>query len=286
MQWWCSARGVPWDWSWTAYPGVWLFILVLVTIHVALRCASGAERPGASDRSPADVAARPRKVRRRLEIASFAGGVLLLWIALDWPLGALGAGYLAAAHAVQFLLIALVAPPLLLLGIPTAAYRRLEARPRALAVLRLVTRPLIAFPLFNIVIGLTHWPRVVDTLMATQPGSFVLDLSWLLAALVFWWPVVAPVPRRPGFSHPLKIGYLIANTIAGTAVFIFLAFSEFPLYAVYELAPPIEWLDTRADQQVAGFIMKVGGGLAMWTAITVVFVHWLVVERRREGQAR
>ena len=39
------------------------------------------------------------------------------------------------------------------------------------------------------VISVTHWPSVVDWLMATQLGSFVLDVTWLLAGLVFWWPV-------------------------------------------------------------------------------------------------
>jgi len=29
LQWWCSATGIAWTWSWRAYPGVWIMILVL-----------------------------------------------------------------------------------------------------------------------------------------------------------------------------------------------------------------------------------------------------------------
>ena len=29
MQWWCAALGIPWTWSWRAYPGVWLLIALI-----------------------------------------------------------------------------------------------------------------------------------------------------------------------------------------------------------------------------------------------------------------
>ncbi len=32
-----------------------------------------------------------------------------MWAALDWPIGKLGAGYLASAHTIEFLLLTLLA---------------------------------------------------------------------------------------------------------------------------------------------------------------------------------
>ena len=29
VQWWCSARGIPWKWRWTPYPGVWIAVIAL-----------------------------------------------------------------------------------------------------------------------------------------------------------------------------------------------------------------------------------------------------------------
>ena len=46
------------------------------------------------------------------------GLMLLIWAALDWPIGALGAGYLASVHTLSYILLSLVAPPCLILGVP------------------------------------------------------------------------------------------------------------------------------------------------------------------------
>ena len=247
------------------YPGVWLFIALLAIGYWALV------------RRLVPQASHSRG-RRGLHAAAYLSGLLCLWIALDWPVGALGAGYLASAHMVQFLLIALIAPPLLLNGIAPAAYRALESRRAVHAALKLVTHPLIAIAIFNVLLVATHWPTVVDALMVTQLGSFALDMAWLAAGLVLWWPIVAPVPSRPWFSYLYKVGYLILATILSTPTFILLTFSSLPLYATYELAPPVSGMSTRVDQQVAGLLMKIGGGLIFWAAITVLFFRWYRAE--------
>jgi putative membrane protein len=209
---------------------------------------------------------------------AFAAGVLCLWAALDWPVGALAAGYLASVHMLQFLLVALVAPPLLLLSVPDGAWSRLAERRGLVRALRGPTRPLVAILVFNAIVWLTHWPRMVDGLMSHQAGSFLIDMLWIAAGLVFWWPVVAPVPAREGFGYPLKVGYLILATIANTGVFVYLTFSHLPIYATYELAPPIPWISKREDQQVAGLLMKLGGGAILWVAIAVLFSRWFQAE--------
>ena len=60
----------------------------------------------------------------------FVLGVLLLWLATDWPLGLLGASYLASAHMLQFLIYTMAVAPILLLGIPEWMARRLAGRMR------------------------------------------------------------------------------------------------------------------------------------------------------------
>ncbi len=266
MQWWCSAQTAAWEWTWQAYPGVWIFIFVLAALYW-LRLRRGAE----SDSGEAG--------KEAFGVASYSLGLVCLWIALDWPIGALGSGYLASAHMVQFLLIALIAPPLLLHGVPHSTYERLERRPVILRVLHFLTHPLIALAFFNVALISTHWPSVVDTLMSSQLGSFALDMAWLVAGLVLWWPLVAPIPRRPGFTHMYKIGYLILATILNTPAFALLTFSELPLYATYELAPPVNGFATRDDQRLAGLMMKVGGGVIFWIAITVLFIRWYLSEQ-------
>jgi len=215
---------------------------------------------------------------------AWGGGVLALWAALDWPIGAL-AGYLASAHMLQYLLTTLLAPPLLLLGVPEGAWRRLAMRRRTVRILRFVTHPLIALAAFELVIYYTHLPSVVDGLMPTPAGSFVIDVLWLAGGVWFWWPVVAPVPARSRFRYPLKMGYLFLSTVLNTLPYAFLTFGELPFYGIYELAPPVGTLGPRQDQQVAGLMMKVGGGLILWTAITILFFLWWSREGEEEGPA-
>ena len=107
-----------------------------------------------------------------------------------------------------------------------------------------------------------------------------MDLAWLGAGLVFWWPVLSPAPERAWFNPFFQMGYLFLNTIPVTVPYGFLVFADFPLYATYELAPPVAGLATLRDQRIAGLLMKVGGGVILWTAITILFFRWW---REEEG---
>jgi putative membrane protein len=253
MNWWCAAQGIPWSWTWRPYPGVWLFIAI---VAIAYWTVGGGR------------AVEPRKR------VWFWVGLALLWGSLDWPLGALGAGYLASIHMVQFVLIALIVPPLLLSGVPPETYERLQGGPAGRAAVRVLTHPLMALLLFALVVVVTHWPTVVDGLMATQAGSFALDMAWLAAGVGFWWPVVAPVPSRARFRYPAKVAYLVLTTVVMTAPYIFLTFADLPFYATYELAPPVSGLGARVDQRIAGLVMRIGGGAVLWVAAGIIFYRW------------
>jgi len=253
MQWWCSAVGVPWSWTWRPYPGVWLFVLALVLAWVWLVQRSQTTRPA-----------------RRWPF--FAAGVLLLWIALDWPVGALGAGYLASLHMVQFILIGMAAPPLLLLGLPfDAAPSPTPGVVRRMG--RLLTHPLITLVLFNVIVIATHMPRLTDRLMPSQAGSFLIDVLWLGAGLLYWWPLLSP-ERRSWFRAPVQIAYLFASMVFMTAPGAMITFSDLPLYATYELAPPIAGVSALEDQRLAGIFMRLGASIVVILAISIVFLRW------------
>jgi putative membrane protein len=263
MQWWCSTSNIPWDWSWRAYPGVWLFIIVL---FVMLRRwnAAGARASGSSSFEP-------------WRSAALGLGTAVLWIALDWPVGTLASGYLASVHMAQFMMIAMIAAPLLLCGITPQAMRLVEGRAGLLRVLSVMTKPVMALVLFNIINAITHTPVVVDTLMPSQLGNMAIDLLWLAGGAIFWWPVVSRVPARPKFVDPLKIGYLIIGLMfspVNIGVSAFLVYSRFPLFRTYELAPPIPGVSTVFDHQLAGLMMSVGGGMIAMVGMSILFFRW------------
>ena len=255
MQWWCSASGKPWTWEPQIYPGVWLIMAVLALVfHVLSR--------------------RGRTMgESRLVYWSGWTAVGLVWQVLDWPIGPLAAGYLASAHAVQFLVIALAAPPLMLLAVrkPLAAALS-EPGPHALA--SLVTQPIVAGVLFNLIAVITHVPAVVDTLMPTQMGAFVIDMAWLLAGLLLWWPIVVAAPQRAWFSAPVRMLYLFLATLFHTGIAMVMLLKEFPMYGIYELAPPWDFWSPLEDQHLAGGLMELAGAVVIFSIFTVMFFRW------------
>ncbi len=254
MQWWCSAQGIAWTWQWRWYPGVWLFLLTL-----AFACRALARR--------LNIDATGAAVARRWT----AGGLFVLWVALDWPLGPLGAGYLASAHALQFLLIAMIATPMLLAGIRRGILEHPDVIPVALTRL---THPLLAGVVFNVVVVATHVPAIVDAAMVSPLGAFALDMAWLVSALLFWWPVIVNIPARPLFSTPMRLLYLTIGTLFHSGIAIVMLMREFPMYRIYELAPPFKVWSAIADQQLAGGIMELGGTGLIIGYVSVLFFRW------------
>ncbi len=264
MQFWCSAGplNLPWTWTWTAYVGVWLFLILLVVGMTAWNRA-GARRAGLASTPPVHPL--------------FVLGVVMLWMALDWPVGPLGAGYLASVHMLQFLLIGLVAPPLLLRGISPAA----QAMVAGSKVIKQVTSPIFALLVFNATVLVTHLPFVADALMQSQLGSMFIDLAWLATGLFFWWPVVVDLPVRAKFPPPLRMLYLIGGLMFSPVMFGlagFLAYSETPLYGWYELRPPVAGISSHADHQAAGALMSIGGATIAFVAMSVIFFRWSKTE--------
>lgn len=273
LQWWCSAQTLAWTWQWRPYPGVWLFVGALAGALLLL--LRHARRLGVGP------AIRPRRT-----VLGWLG-LLCVWIALDWPVGALGGGYLASVHMVQFLLLAMIAPPLLLLGVPAEALRDLAPEGVAGRLLRRLTHPLFTLVAFCVIVFATHLPVVSDALMPSQLGSFVVDTLWLGAGLLFWWPVAGPAVPRPLFSAPLRMGYLFATMVFMTAPGAMITFADLPLFATYELAPRVAGIGALGDQRVAGLLMKIGGGIITWIAISILFYRWQrdesrLLERERE----
>jgi cytochrome c oxidase assembly factor CtaG len=262
VQWWCSARGIPWHWAWQAYPGVWLVILALAAGY-----RHWSRPPAGEESAPGAPSAAHR--------AGGWVGLVLIWMALDWPGGPLGTGYLASVHAAQFLILGMIAPPLLLRGVDPRRVGAMVRRGGAPArIVRALTQPLLTMIGFTLVMLATHAPGVVDSLMRSQAGAFVLDSAWLVSGLLFWWPAVLDAPVREHFGPPMKMLYLFAGTQAHLYLAMWLLLAEFPAYGVFELAPRVTGLSALEDQQVAGGLLLIVGGTYILVVISVLFFRW------------
>ncbi|HEY5626281.1 MAG TPA: cytochrome c oxidase assembly protein [Dehalococcoidia bacterium] len=217
----------------------------------------------------------------RSHVILFCLGVLTLFVAGGSPIHDIGEEHLLSMHTVQLLLFALIAPPLLLAGIPTWLYQALFDRKGVRAVAKIVLNPLIAIFAFNMTLVIIHLPHVFDYQLRSESFHFFVHVWTVTVALMMWWPVITKVPGLPQLSYPYQMAYLFVQSLVPAVIGSFITFSRTAVYDFYEQAPPIWGFDAVEDQQLAAFIMKVVGSLILWGFIGFAFFRWFAEEEAR-----
>jgi cytochrome c oxidase assembly factor CtaG len=212
-------------------------------------------------------------MRRRLYLRAlwFLGGMLLLLLDLVSPIDALADGYLFSAHIVQHFLLALVIPPLLILGL-TAEMRLPAALPTSAAWLLGVGTMLI-----------WHVPAFFNAALASDALHIFQHLTFLASGVIFWWPVLCPMEKRrlpPIVAVPYLFSACTACSLLGAAI----AFGSPGLYPAYlhpddqlGILPLIRdsWgLDAANDQRLGGLLMWVPGCFVYLSAILGTVSRW------------
>ena len=257
--------------EWHPHPDVWLLMTALAVGYAGALVSWGPRHapPG-------------RPTATRAQKIFFFTGLAVLWVGADWPIHELAEDHLFSVHMVQHTLFSLVAPPLLLLGMPQWLLRVILRPAWLSSVWGFLTRPFIALLLFNAVIVITHWPLVVDASVRSEPLHLLVHTVLFVSSLVMWWPAIAPLPEMSRLSEPVKMLYLFLQSVVPTVPASFLTFADTAFYESYLAAPRIWALDALTDQRIAGLIMKIVGGLLLWLAIAILFFRWNA--REQEGR--
>jgi putative membrane protein len=255
---------------WHAHFDVWVLIGAIGFLYASSIRGERRRRPG-------------ERVVRPAQVRCFAGALFVMWLASDWPMHDVAEGYLYSAHMIQHMLFTLVVAPLLLLGTPAWMARRLVGRGAGLRAFRSLSKPLIGLIQFNVVLVLSHWPVVVETTVRHHPLHFVAHAVLLGSAVLMWMPVASPLPEIPRIKPPAQMLYLFLQTILPTVPASFLTFNDRPLYPIYATFPRLWGISALTDQQSAGLIMKIVGGLFLWGVIAAIFFRWYEREERGQG---
>lgn len=223
----------------------------------------------------------------RRQIAWFAVAVGSFALVEATPIHDIGEGSLYSVHMVEHLVLTLVFPPALLKGTP-AWLMRLLLRP-FMPLVRVLTKPVVAFVLFNLMIAVTHIPGMVTAVVTSELAHFSIHVGLVTTALLMWWPIIGPLPEIPRLRPFPAMGYLFLQSLVPTIPASFLTFADDAVYRIYAELPKLWGVDVVTDQTVGGLIMKVGGGFVLWTAIAVIFFTWASAEERanrlRTGRA-
>lgn len=241
-----------WDWSihWSTVAG-------LVAFGALYVFAWRLERPGL------------------LEKISFFSGLLVIFLSLNGPLHDLSDFYLFSGHMVQHLLLTLAVPPLLIAGVRGGMLRPLLGVPVVGPLARWLTKPIICFALFNIVLAMWHMPAFYNAAMANHNIHITQHLMMMTSATLMWWPLMSPLPELPRLSYPGQMLYCFLMVIPMSVVAIYIALADTLLYPAYSSAPRIIGISPMLDQHIGGLIMWIPGGLFFYAIMSVVFFKWV-----------
>lgn len=239
--------------------------------------------------------ARGRFGRRGL---FFALGWVVLAGALVSPLHEAGERSFAA-HMLEHELLMLMAAPLLVLSEPMAillwgwpAGARKVLGGIALSgpvrgLWRGLTGLVVATLLQAAALLLWHSPALFDRALANEDWHIAQHISFLFSALLFWTATLGASRSRAGDARGFAALCLFATSIISGALGAMMAFSESPWYLGYaELGMAPFGLTPAQDQQLAGLIMWVPGGLVHALAALGVIAGLLNGERPHREVAR
>ncbi len=217
------------------------------------------------------------RFRFQLRSLCFVAGVLALLFALVSPIDTLADGYLFSAHMVQHILLILVVPPLLIMGIPKELACRLLRHSLPAKAERVFRKPLVAWVLGVGSMWIWHWPPLYNTALSHEAIHIAEHVMFLVAATIFWWPVLSPV-EESHLSPLAAVIYLFSACGAHTVLAILITFAPVGTYPLY-LQPsdslgilPLlrnQWgLTPAVDQQL--------GGLLMWVPVCLIYLGFII----------
>jgi putative membrane protein len=143
-----------------------------------------------------------------------------------------------------------------------------------LPVARFLTKPLLAFGIFNALLLVTHLPPTVDLALRVGALHFAIHVALVLGAMLMWWPVLSPLEELPVLPAPFQMAYLFLQSLLPSVMASFITFADRPVYPFYRNAPRLWGLSPISDQQIAGGLMKLLGSIILWSVMTVVFFKW------------
>jgi putative membrane protein len=256
--------------------------VVVPVVIAALLYAWAANR--IAQRHPANPVPRYREL-------SWYAGLLAIVVALESPIGAYDTTFFSV-HMIQHLALMMVAAPLLAIGAPITLLLRVASgnvRRRYLLpilhsrVMRFISFPVTTWLVFAAVLWATHFSPLFNESLDNETVHIFEHALYMVAALLFWWPVVGADPSPWRLPHPGRVLYLFLGM--PQCAFLGLAIYSAPdvLYEHYATVVRSWGPSPLADQAWAGAIMWLGGVMMLFIALAFAVWVWL---RAEEAEGR
>ena len=202
----------------------------------------------------------------------FAAGLLVALAVLVTPVATLALHYLLSAHLFQNVALAEWAPALAVLGVSPALAASLGRR----TVVRSLTHPLVALPLWLASYGVWHVPALYDAALRNDLLLHLEHATYFLTGLALWWPVFHDAPHD--VSTGRRAAYVFAAFLLASPLGLLLALLPTPIYSFYEEAPRLWGLSPLADQQIAGVIMSGSEAIVFFGVFALLLLRFFAEE--------
>lgn len=211
--------------------------------------------------------------------ACFYTGLAVVLIALLSPIGALS-DELLYMHMVEHLLMGDIAALLIVLGL-TGPLLAPVLRIRFFDRLRVLTHPLIAFPLWAADMYIWHLPVFYEAALRHLVVHALEHTMFIALGINMWMCLFGPLPKPRWFGNFAKLGYIVAVRLTATVLGNIFLWSGSVFYPFYMSGDAAHHIRPIADQNLAGAIMMVEESL-----LTLGLFCWLFLRTARESEER
>ena len=230
-----------------------------------------------------------RDLRR---IAAFLGGSAIVLAAMGPPLAAYGE-QLFSMHMIQHMMLIIAAAPLIAWSRPKVMFLRAlpkETRAnigRSARRLRLdrfmhpLRDPILVWIAFCAGFVFWHTPGPYALAMRYESLGLLEHITFLLTSLAFWM-VIFRSSMRGGPGYGAKLLFVLTAAALTDLPGALMVFAPRPLYPEHAAGVAGWGLTLMQDQEIAGLVMWIPGGLAYLLVAAWLFVAWL---REAENRA-
>jgi putative membrane protein len=214
-------------------------------------------------------------------VGCFAGGLLVLVLALVSPIDVLGEERLFWVHMCQHVLIGDVAPFLVVIGLTGPVLRPVLALP-GVHRLRALAHPFVALPFWAASLAAWHVPALYDAALDHPAVHALQHASFFAGGALVWAALFEVLPGPRWFGAGARAAYLACMWFFSLGLSSFFLWSTHPFYPPYVRAPRTWGFSPLADQRLGGGVMLIEGSLVMLAVLVWLALRWFAESEARQ----
>jgi putative membrane protein len=221
------------------------------------------------------------------KLAVFLAGLVALAVAVVSPLEYYG-NQVLWLNFLGFLVLTMMAAPLLLLGSPLTLAFRVAGPGRRVALRRayrswpvtVATHPVASWLGFAVFTYAWQFSWLTDEAASNVFVRDTQQVTLLLVSLCFWTPALCADPLRWRMAYPLRALYVFVEmTHKGLFGGMFLSMNH-AFHPGFAAGLPAWAPDPIDDQRLGILILWIGGNIIFIAALIGIIIGWMAYERR------